>query len=362
MSAGSISLRPIFSLPPAAPFRGDAAGPFGRPASAPGGSGIPVIIVTGFLGAGKTTLIRLLLGSPAGANSAVIVNEFGEVGIDDALLRESSDATVLLGNGCVCCRHSSELEATLRGLFIDRSRGILPSFERVLIETSGLADPGPILQSFLAERGLHQMYGLQQVVAVIDAANGETNIETFAEARQQIALADLIIVTKADLAPPRQIGRLQDRLRALNGVARIVVAVNNEPPEMMLDGSAVRALEERARGGHTLHSAGISSFVLTFDAPLGWRAFSLAMQTLAALRGADLLRVKGLLAVEGVRGPVAVHYVRHLAHPPAELKDWPDGDRRSRLVFITRNIGRQAVADLFAATFGLQTKEDKSDG
>jgi G3E family GTPase len=365
MSADSISSRPSFSLPLASPFRTGADGVFGRPSASPGGIGIPVIVVTGFLGAGKTTLIRALLGSPEGANSAVVVNEFGEIGIDDALLRESSDATVLLGNGCVCCRHSSELEATLRGLFVDRSRGALPSFERVLIETSGLADPGPILQSFLAERGgLQRMYGLQQVVTVIDAVNGEANLKGFVEARQQAALADMIVITKTDLAMPSQIERLQARIRDLNPAARIVPASGRNAAKAMLGGSLTNALDDRATTGHTEHSAGIGSFVLTFEAPLDWRAFSLAMQILAALRGPDLLRVKGLLTVAGTAGPVAVHYVRHLVHPPTELKAWPDGERRSRLVFITRNITKQAVADLFAATFRLQTEttEDHSDG
>jgi G3E family GTPase len=356
-------LKPSFSLSLASPFRTGAGGIFGRPSAALGGIGIPVTVVTGFLGAGKTTLIRALLDSPEGANSAVVVNEFGEIGIDDALLRESSDATVLLGNGCVCCRHSSELEATLRGLFLDRSRGVLPSFERVLIETSGLADPGPILQSFLAERGLHRMYGLQQVVAVIDVVNGEANIDGFAEARQQAALADLIVITKTDLAAPSQVESLQIHIRDLNRAAKIVTASGRDAAKAMLGGSLVNALDDRAATAHTEHSAGIASFVLTFDAPLDWRAFSLAMQTLAALRGPDLLRVKGLLSVAGTAGPVAVHYVRHLAHPPTELKNWPDGERRSRLVFITRNITKQAVADLFAATFRLRhSTEDHSDG
>ena len=355
MSAGSTSLKPISDFAPGAPFRVGPDGLFGRPKRAPGGNGIPVIVVTGFLGAGKTTLIRALLDSKDGANSAVIVNEFGEIGIDDALLRAGSDATVLLGNGCVCCRHTSELEATLRGLFIDRSRGAIPSFERVLIETSGLADPGPILQSFLAERGLHETYGLQQVVTVVDAVSGAANIDTYPEARRQVALADLIIITKTDLAPPRAIQRLEAQLRLLNGSAGIVLAeAGKGASQALISGSMVQALAERAMSGHAAHSTGIGSFVLSFDIPLDWPAFAVTMRTLAALRGADLLRVKGLLSVDGAQGPVAVHYVRHLAHPPTELKSWPDGDRRSRLVFITRNIEKQAVADLFAAAFRLQ--------
>ena len=328
---------------------------FGRAMRSPTGIGIPVIIITGFLGAGKTTLIRALLDSAEGANSAVIVNEFGEIGIDDALLRAGSEATVLLGNGCLCCRQSSELEATLRGLFIDHSRGAVPSFERVLIETSGLADPGPILQSFLAERGLHETYGLQQVVAVVDAVSGTANLDSFAEARRQVALADLIIITKADLAAPSDVDNLRVALISINPAARIVLAEHGKGAlQELISGNITHALAERAADSHASHSAGIGSFALTFDEPLDWTAFSLTMKTLAALRGADLLRMKGLLAVKGAEGPVAVHYVQHLAHPPTELKTWPSNDRRSRLVFITRDIQRQAVADLFAATSRLQ--------
>ena len=335
------------------------------PLAGPGGRGIPVIIVTGPLGAGKTTLIRALLDTPEGANSAVIVNEFGEIGIDDALLRASSDATVLLGNGCLCCRQSSDLDATLRALFIDRLHGAIPSFARVLIETSGLADPGPILQTFMAERGLHEMFGLQQVVTVIDAVNGAANLAAMPEAVRQVALADRIILTKADLSPPSRVDALKAALASINAAAPIITAEKGRvEPAVVISGSLISGLEQRTIGGPISHSRGIGSFTLTFDAPVRWPAFALAMRTLASLRGADLLRVKGLLALEGLRGPVVVHQVQHLAHPPMELNEWPDGPRCSRLVFITRNMERQAVADLFAAIARLQpdVKEENLDG
>jgi G3E family GTPase len=330
------------------------AGRFGPPRARPGGHGIPVIVVTGFLGAGKTTLIRSLLDTPEGANSAVIVNEFGETGIDDALLREASDATVLLGNGCLCCRQSSDIEVTLRGLFMDRRRGAVPSFARVIIETSGLADPGPVLQTFMTERGLQEMFSLQQVVALIDAVNGAANLAAMPEARRQIALADSVIITKADLAPAAA-GTLHMAIGAINAAAPVTIAeAGGVAPDAIIGGSLISSLEERTQGKPAGHSHDIVSFTLAFDTPIRWQAFSLAMRTLAALRGPDLLRAKGLLAVEGARGPVVVHYVRHLAHPPAELRNWPDGERASRMVFITRDIGRQAVAGLFAAIGRLQ--------
>lgn len=337
-------------------------GPFGAPRAKPGGHGIPVIVVTGFLGAGKTTLIRALLETPEGAGSAVIVNEFGEVGIDDALLREASDATVLLGNGCLCCRQSSDIEATLRGLFMDRRRGAFPSFARVIIETSGLADPGPILATFMTERGLNEMFSLQQVVAVIDAVNGAANLAAMPEALRQIALADRVILTKADLAPDAT-QALRMAIAAINGAAPIIVAdAGRVTPDAIVGGSLISSLEERVLGKPAGHSHDIGSFTLTFGAPIEWPVFSLAMRTLAALRGPDLLRAKGLLAVEGARGPVVVHYVQHLAHPPVELKSWPEGERASRVVFVTRNIGRQEVADLFDALSRLQPQEGRFHG
>ena len=159
---------------------------------------MPVTVVTGFLGAGKTTLIRELLAKPEGANTAVIVNEFGEVGIDDALLRASNDATVLLGNGCLCCAVRTDLQETLRTLFAERGRGAAPNFERVIIETSGLADPGPVLQTIAGERALGDFYHLQGLVAVVDAPGGAANLDHTPEARQQVALADRIVVMSAN--------------------------------------------------------------------------------------------------------------------------------------------------------------------
>jgi G3E family GTPase len=339
--------------------------PFGAPRAKPGGHGIPVIVVTGPLGAGKTTLIRALLDTPEGAGSALIVNEFGEVGIDDALLREASDATVLLGNGCLCCRQSSDIEATLRGLFMDRSRGAIPSFARVIIETSGLSDPGPILTTFMTERGLAEMFALQQVVAVIDAVNGLGSLARMEESRRQIALADRVVVTKADLAPG-SVKALRGAIAAINAAAPVTLAeAGRVPPDVMVAGTLISSLEERPLAAPHSHHRGIASFALTFDVPLDWPAFSLAMRTLTSLRGPDLLRAKGLLSVKGAAGPVMVHYVQHLAHPPAELKDWPGGERCSRMVFITRNIGRQAVADLIGAIERLQPQnreEENADG
>jgi G3E family GTPase len=334
-------------LSPAALFGGQEALPFGRRQRRARGPRLPVIAVTGFLGSGKTTLIRALLTRPEGANTAIVVNEFGEIGIDQALLRSSSEVTVLLGNGCLCCNVRTDLQETLRTLFADRARGAVPSFERVVIETSGLADPGPVLQTFVTDRALGREFHLQALITVVDCVSGPGNIERMPEAQKQVALADRIVLTKSDLVEPAAVRRLTAQIGALNP-APLAVAENgalalgfllDEPP----------APQHRFVAGGAAHTHGIDSFSLIFDEPLPWAVFEQAMAVLTAIRGPDVLRVKGIVAVAECRGPVVVHAVQHLAHPPVELEDWPDRDRRSRLVFVTRGVAREAVEALFAA-------------
>jgi G3E family GTPase len=340
-----------FETGPETLFGGKDAPLFGRRQKRPRGPRLPVVAVTGFLGSGKTTLIKNLLDKPEGAGTAVVVNEFGEVGIDDVLLRSSSEATVLLGNGCLCCNMRSDLQETLRSLFADRARGAVPSFGRVVIETSGLADPGPVLQTFATDRGLGREFYLQALICVIDAITGPGNLERMAEARKQLALADRIVVSKSDLTDSAMTDRLTAQIGALNP-APIGIAHNGEiAPSFLLDEAPV------ARQGFDLspaeHTHGLNSFSIFFDEPLGWPGFEQAMAVLAALRGPDLLRVKGILAIRECRGPVVVHFVQHVAHPPVELEDWPDDDRRSRLVFVTRGLARAPVAQLFASVAAL---------
>jgi G3E family GTPase len=310
-----------------------------------------VTVVTGFLGAGKTTLLRRFLNSPEGQGTAVIVNEFGAVGIDDALLRSSADETVLLGNGCVCCITRSDLQLALRRLVFDRERGSVPPFGRVVIETSGLADPGPILQTFSTDRALGGEFHVDVVLAVVDAVSGEGNLASAAEARKQAILADRLVISKTDLAEPGAVERLTRRLQQLNPRATIDIAVSGalDPGRMIAPASAERS----GFVAEAEHSDGIESFALEFADPIEWPTFSRAMETLTALRGADLLRVKGLLNVAGCRGPVVIQYVQHLAHPPVELESWPDTSRASRVVFITRNVPERQVRDLFAAVRAL---------
>jgi G3E family GTPase len=226
-----------------------------------------------------------------------------------------------------------------------------------MIETSGLADPGPILQTFATDRALGGEFHVEVVVAVIDAVGGPDTLKWSAEARKQIILADRLVIAKTDLAKPQAVKRLTARLTALNPHAAVHTAVDGDlDPRCLLEADATSPSAAASRAGFVAeaeHSDGIASFALTDDAPLPWDAFARSMETLIALRGPDLLRVKGLLNVAGCRGPVVVHVVQHLAHPPVELAAWPDANRASRLVFITRGISETQVRDLLASVRAL---------
>jgi G3E family GTPase len=332
-------------------FPSPDAGLFGRRQRYAHAHRIPVTVVTGFLGAGKTTLVRGFLGRPEGRNTAVVVNEFGTIGIDDALLRASADETVLLGNGCLCCNVRSDLQLALRRLVADRARGDVPHFVRVILETSGLADPGPILRTFATDRALGEEFHVEAVLAVVDAVTGQRALDEFSEARAQVILADRVILSKLDLADAASVARLRERLHTLNPRAEIAAAQNGELDPRHLTESA-QATDHQFLA-EAAHSDGITSFVLNERRPLAWDTFSRFMETLTALRGADLLRVKGLLDIEGCRGPVVAQFVQHLAHPPAELAAWPDDERGSRVVFIARNLNERAVRNLFDAVRAL---------
>jgi G3E family GTPase len=332
-------------------FPSPAAGRFGRRQKRTRGQRIPVTVLTGFLGAGKTTLLRRFLDTPEGAGTAVVVNEFGAAGIDDALVRASADETMLLGNCCLCCIARSDLQQALRRMVVERERGEMPDFRRVVIETSGLADPSPILQTFATDRALGDLFAVEAVVTVVDAVTGAETLRWSAEARKQAILADRLIVTKTDIAGVGTAETLTAQLRALNPSAEILQAVNGALDPTRLTEPATD--QRNAYVAEAAHSDGIVSFVLSDDKPMPWPAFARAMETLMAMRGQDLLRVKGLLNVQGCQGPVVVQFVQHLAHPPAELAAWPDDSRQSRVVFITRGISERQVRELFAAVRAL---------
>jgi G3E family GTPase len=330
------------------PFPSPAAGPFGRRLKRARGAKVPVTVLTGFLGAGKTTLLKRFLESAEGQGTAVVINEFGAAGIDDALVRASADETVLIGNGCLCCVARSDLQETLRGLLVERERGDLPDFKRIVIETSGLADPSPILQTFATDRALGDGFYLELVLTAADAATGLATLDWSSEARKQAILADRIIITKTDIANAEA---LRARLRGLNANAEILEAINGaiDPRSFTEPGDGARNVFV----AEAEHSDGIASFVLTLDSPMPWNVWLRTMDTLMAMRGSDLLRVKGFLAVDGCAGPVVAQFVQHLAHPPVELQTWPDDNRQSRVVFITRGVTEKQVRDLFAAVAAL---------
>ncbi|MBS1218902.1 MAG: ATP-binding protein [Proteobacteria bacterium] len=321
----------------------------------------PVSVVTGFLGSGKTTLINKLLKRPDMNRVAVIVNEFGEQAVDNDLVEVSSEQMMLLNNGCLCCVLRGDLQETLRDLYVKRRNGDIIDFTRVIIETTGLADPAPVMQTLMTDDMLLANYRLDCVVTLADAVNGLEQLETMQEPVKQAALADRIVITKSDLAGDEVTAQLEERLRELNPQAPIRRAVNGEIDLEFLINVGLRNIkgkledierwmgEPDEHGEHHRHDERVKSFCLRYQEPMTWTAFSQTMEVLGALRGSDLLRVKGLINVAEHKGPMVIQGVQHLFHPPVELENWPSADHSTRIVFITRNIPREAVANLFAA-------------
>jgi G3E family GTPase len=295
--------------------------------------------------------VQRFLKTPEGRGTALIVNEFGSVGIDDALLRASTDEVTLLGNGCLCCNTRSDLQIALRRLVANRDRGRIPHFGRVLIETSGLADLSPILQTFSTDRALGGEFAIEVVLTVVDAVTGLRNLKSAPEARKQVILADRLVISKIDLADSRTKQRLVARLKALNPRAEIEMVLDGaiDPRHLIDSGQDATASRRSGFVAEASHSDGIESFVLREKKPLQWPVFLRAMETLIALRGPDLLRIKGMLNLEGAKGPVVFQAVQHLMHPPVELSAWPDTDKTTRVVFITRGVKEAQVRDLFEA-------------
>ncbi|WP_119071179.1 CobW family GTP-binding protein [Rubrobacter indicoceani] len=300
----------------------------------------PVTIVTGFLGSGKTTLLSRLLSEADTQDVAVLVNEFGEVGLDHHLLRRVNERTVLLGSGCVCCSRREDLVESLLELLALESRGQIPRLGRVVVETTGLADPAPILFTVFEHPVLCHHFGIDAVVTTVDAVNGHLHLDANPESTGQITAADRLVVTKQDLAAKNDVEALVLRLRAINPTAGF--ADPDAPDLLSAPGVGTRNPAPPAGVAHGGETSATDSVSLTFDGPVDWAAFGVWLSMLLNARGEEVLRVKGMLDV-GEAGPVILNGVQHTIHPPRHLDGWPEKDRTSRLVFITRGLEAQEV-------------------
>lgn len=342
-------------------------------------SPIQVSLLTGFLGSGKTTLLNRLVKHPDMVETAVLINEFGEIGLDHQLVERVDDNTVLLNAGCLCCTVQGDLVNTLSEMFIKRVKKQVPYFRRVLIETTGLADPAPIIHMMMTAPVISNRYALDGIITTVDAVNADGQLDRHAESVKQAAVADRIVITKSDLVEPPALDALIERLDALNPGAPKVFAVMGEiaPGELFDTGLydpksktvdvqrwlRDEAYQDNAHAHHdhdhghdhdhshdhahdvNRHDASIAAFCVTRDEPIDWEAFVAWVRILIGQHGEKLLRIKGILNIAGRDRPIAVHGVQHMFHDPAELAEWPDDDRRSRIVFITRDLDRSVIED-----------------
>jgi G3E family GTPase len=317
---------------------------------------IPVSVITGFLGSGKTTLLGRLLRDPGMHRTAVIINEFGEIGLDHDLVETSDESFIQLANGCLCCNVRGDLVLTLGDLAARRAAGTVPPFERVVIETTGLADPAPILHALMTDRAVSEVYALDGVVTTVDAVNGAATLDAHEESVRQAAVADRIVLTKTDL-PVAEPAQLVARLARLNpGASVLTGGAGGVSPASLFDaglydpsgkGADVQAWlahEAHALAGghdHGHHREPMGTFSLVRDRPLHSVTLALFLAALAENCGADLLRMKGIVhVVEDPARPAVVHGVQHVYHAPVWLPRWPSADRRTRMVFIGRNLRR----------------------
>jgi G3E family GTPase len=341
---------------------------------------LPVTLLSGFLGSGKTTVLNHLVRTLP--RTAILMNEFGEVALDHQLLQKMEGPMALLSGGCVCCTISGSLSPTLKNLWMARQKGDIPAFERVIIETTGIADPAPVLDNLLHDNWVRARFRLDGVVTTVEALFGMGQLDTHAEAVKQVALADKLLLTKTDLAPAASVAALRERLAALNPAADIVTVTRGEIDPAAIQNlglwnAATQSLEvtrwlkpqryQPARadmlGGKpraALHDTRIQAFSVVLDAPLDRYGLQSALGMLVSFRAENLLRFKAIVNLQGEPQPTVLHGVQHVLYPEVKLDTWPDDDRRSRFVFIVRDLDPGFIAKLLTDFSGAAQRHDET--
>ena len=346
---------------------------------------VPMVVLTGFLGSGKTTLLKSVLKDPSMAGTAIIVNEFGDIGLDDALIEAAEEETVLLPSGCVCCAVRDDLVQALKRLFEQAQSGAIPELTRIVLETSGLADPAPIAHTLMSDDDLFRLYALDGIITTVDAELIETQLEEHFEPAKQIALADRILITKTDRVDDDRVTAVKSLVRTLNPSAEITPVDHGQANAPLFTGLAAfepvaakhhaegwLGLADVTAGSQTSchdpdcndphhhhhdhdhhgtgqahhHTHGIHAFAVIYDEPIDGMKLSFAIELLRQHHGNALLRVKGIANVTSEPLPFVIHGVQHIFYPPTTLEAWPSDDRRSRFVFITKDLSEDKVRTL----------------
>jgi G3E family GTPase len=330
---------------------------------------ISITILTGFLGSGKTTILSSLIKHKLMANAAIIINEFGEIGLDHDLIETTDENVIELQNGCICCTIQGDLKSTLLNLLKKMEKGEISPFNHVIIETTGLADPVPIIHTLMTSLDLQRIYSIDGVITVIDSINGESTYNVHEEAVKQTAFADRIVLSKTDIADEARVNSLTKRIRTINPKVTIIRSNMNSVPVAKLlglndynpqnkDWNVREWLEiEKNKSSKHLHhhhdhdvnrhGDDIETFAMVTSQPVSMTSLNFFLELLMSQMGENILRIKGILNIKGQECPAVIHGVQHIFHPLEWLEKWPSEDKQSRLVFITKNIKKDIIDDLF---------------